>query len=818
MLELGIDVGLIDDIAAQLDLRAPNRDALEAIAIATALHFHHRRAEPPFEGVVDVATGVGKTYVMAAAMEYFAALGHRNFAIIAPGSTILNKTVRNFSQGDSKSLLRGMSIRPELITAESFDSPMIAVQMDDEATVKVYIFTVQSLIKPTTKQGRRTHEFREALGDAFYRRLASEDDLIVFADEHHTYYGPAFSKAIRDLKPYALIGLTATPHPKTPDSQIVFRYPLAAAIADRYVKTPVIVGRKDDRVDDRTKLADGARLLEIKSEALRKYVAENDLSPVNPVMLVVAQTIDEAERYADLLESDDFLDGRFRGRILTVHSDQSDTALEDLETIEDPRSPVRVIVSVGMLKEGWDVKNVYVIASMRASVSEILTEQTLGRGLRLPFGGYTGIEMLDTLEVVAHESYQALLNRAKVLKEEFVDSRTLIDREQERTDAILGTQEVRPTITIASEQDGVGEGNRPGISSAEETSQGGLTIASVEGRTKAVEGQLENLNKQIEAYPERPDLRIPVIKMTPIKAAFSLADVEPRVFEELGRRHAANPDRFLARTILSAKVIREGQRSVKLVTHSAADAVQASAEDIPLEASREKIRRAIASAEEVPARQAELGYLENLIDAYMKGLGEKAQLVLAAYPERAVATFRRLLRDEQRRFEAKPEFSETVGVTALRRTRLGRGETSRDLAGKFQRGVGYEGWKRSYFPQEWFDSNPEFQLARTLDDANEIAFWVRLVRNDLPILYTSGANHYNPDFVIVLKGGTYVLAEVKAESTVGSDQVQKKKEAAGRWTRRASTEMGGDWEYILVTERDIKECKGSWSTLRASTR
>jgi len=39
-----------------------------------------------------------------------------------------------------------------------------------------------------------------------------------------------------------------------------------------------------------------------------------------------------------------------------------------------------------MLKEGWDVRNVYVIASMRPNISEILTEQTLGRGMRLPFG------------------------------------------------------------------------------------------------------------------------------------------------------------------------------------------------------------------------------------------------------------------------------------------------------------------------------------------------------------------------------------------------------------------------------------------------
>jgi len=61
---------------------------------------------------------------------------------------------------------------------------------------------------------------------------------------------------------------------------------------------------------------------------------------------------------------------------------------------------------------------------MRSSVSEILTEQTLGRGMRLPFGAYTGIEILDTLEVVAHERYEELLKKAGVLNEAFVDYRT----------------------------------------------------------------------------------------------------------------------------------------------------------------------------------------------------------------------------------------------------------------------------------------------------------------------------------------------------------------------------------------------------------
>src|SRR6266705_2662911 len=134
-------------------------------------------------------------------------------------------------------------------------------------------------------------------------------------------------------------------------------------------------------------------LLRAKEDAITAYCRATEALPVHPVMLV-------------------------------VHSDSPDEALEELAKVEDPTSPVRVIISVGMLKEGWDVRNVYVVASIRASVSEILTEQTLGRGMRLPFGVYTGIEILDTLEVVAHERYEELLKKAGVLNEAFVDYRT----------------------------------------------------------------------------------------------------------------------------------------------------------------------------------------------------------------------------------------------------------------------------------------------------------------------------------------------------------------------------------------------------------
>jgi len=101
------DLDRIEAIAARLDLRQPNKEALESIVFEIGQHYDIDREPPPFEAVVDSATGVGKTYILASAIEYLAADGVRNFAIITPGRTILEKTVANFTPGHPRSLLGG---------------------------------------------------------------------------------------------------------------------------------------------------------------------------------------------------------------------------------------------------------------------------------------------------------------------------------------------------------------------------------------------------------------------------------------------------------------------------------------------------------------------------------------------------------------------------------------------------------------------------------------------------------------------------------------------------------------------------------------
>lgn len=82
--------------------------------------------------------------------------------------------------------------------------------------------------------------------------------------------------------------------------------------------------------------------------------------------------------------------------------------------MEHPDNRIEIVIHVNMLKEGWDVTNLYTIVPLRAADAPILVEQSIGRGLRLPYGGKrTGFADVDKLTVIAHENFEAVIARAK---------------------------------------------------------------------------------------------------------------------------------------------------------------------------------------------------------------------------------------------------------------------------------------------------------------------------------------------------------------------------------------------------------------------
>jgi type III restriction enzyme len=120
------------------------------------------------------------------------------------------------------------------------------------------------------------------------------------------------------------------------------------------------------------------------------------------------------------------------------------------------------------------------------------------------------------------------------------------------------------------------------------------------------------------------------------------------------------------------------------------------------------------------------------------------------------------------------------------------------------------------YVQDWFDSGPERDVANILDDAEEIAYWIRLQTGDLPILWHGSGREYNPDFIAVDTNDVHWIVEVKMNKEMVSAEVQSKREAAIRWSQHvnADSKVTDTWRYLLVSEDHVKTAKGSWTALR----
>jgi type III restriction enzyme len=118
----------------------------------------------------------------------------------------------------------------------------------------------------------------------------------------------------------------------------------------------------------------------------------------------------------ELIKSDDFFEGRYKDKVIQVDSSKTgaeeDQMIQDLLAVESTESPTEIVIHVNMLKEGWDVTNLYTIVPLRAANARILIEQSIGRGLRLPYGKRTGVAAVDRLSIIAHDKFQEIIDEA----------------------------------------------------------------------------------------------------------------------------------------------------------------------------------------------------------------------------------------------------------------------------------------------------------------------------------------------------------------------------------------------------------------------
>ncbi|KKW11188.1 MAG: Type III restriction protein res subunit [Parcubacteria group bacterium GW2011_GWA2_49_9] len=445
--------------------------------------------------VIKMATGSGKTKVMSLilAWAYFHKMYEkgsglaRNFLLITPNIIVLERIKTDFSdlrifredpvlpdngyegQNWQDDFQVTLHLQDEVRTISStgnifltnihrvFEGDVREASFDDENTSDYFLGN-----KPVTK----TNESRIDLGEI----VRDIDELVVINDEAHHIHDDklAWFRSIQDIhnkllqkgKKLALqIDVTATP--KHNDGRIFVQtisdYPLVEAIHQRVVKNPVLPDEAS-----RAKLIErqSALFTERYEDFIRLGVEEwrktyKELEPTGKKSILFVMTDDTAncDDVTDYLEKN-YSD--LKGAVLTIHTNKSGDISETVKgkdeeelrklreqanTIDSMESPFKVIVSVLMLKEGWDVRNVTTIVGLRAysAKSNILPEQTLGRGLRRMFLGKEGIN--EYVSVIGTPAFM-----------EFVDSIKTEGAEFEKRKMGVGSGPITPTVIEVDSQ------------------------------------------------------------------------------------------------------------------------------------------------------------------------------------------------------------------------------------------------------------------------------------------------------------------------------------------------------------------------------
>jgi type III restriction enzyme len=287
----------VNSIAGSLSLRTPQRRSLEildrvyqiakpgrgqdlgaALEVIGSEFPEVRDFERPFVNLCfALATGVGKTRLMGAFISYlYLEHGVRHFLVLAPNLTIYRKLIADFTPGHPKYVLQGvaeLAVQPPVVvTGDNWESG-VGVRAEAgsrpgqlfDAPVHINIFNSAKLVaRGSAKEMRRLRAVQETIGESYFDYLAGLDDLVILMDEAHRYRAEGAMEAIVELKPALGIELTATPQVEQGGKKdakgfanVVYRYTLADAMRDGYVKQPAVATKEGMQAADARKIAEG---------------------------------------------------------------------------------------------------------------------------------------------------------------------------------------------------------------------------------------------------------------------------------------------------------------------------------------------------------------------------------------------------------------------------------------------------------------------------------------------------------------------------------------------------------------------------------
>ena len=880
----------VNAIAGRLSLRPPQRRSLEMLdriteiapprkgIDAAALKAALEAIRSEFPSVTDferefpslcfaLATGVGKTRLMGAFISYLhLAHGINNFFVLAPNLTIYNKLIADFTPNTPKYVFKGIAEfatdAPALITGDNYEA-MAGSLFDTLLRCKINIFNI-SKINSEVRGGKspRIKRLSEYIGESYFDYLADLPDLVMLMDESHRYRASAGIRAINELKPILGLELTATPFVESARGAVAFKnviyhYPLGTAMADGFVKEPAVVTRKNFNPAgmsaeeiERLKLEDGIRLHESVKVDLETYARETDNPIVKPFLLVIARDTTHAGQLLQWIQSNAFFEGRYKDKVIQVDSSRTgaeeEEMIERLLKVEHTEEPTEIVIHVNMLKEGWDVTNLYTIVPLRAANARILIEQSIGRGLRLPYGKRTGVTTVDRLNIVAHDRFQEIIDAANqpdsairmqavVLDPDFLAQKTgtVVSQSQLATKLGLQPAQVTTSTTMAGtdvaplftkpEEQKVAQIAYEVIRKLENQPQ---TLPTVEhlkrpeiqaAIVKAVEEQRRPGQLELEGIGEKPDIAAVVAKTVALVTQQTISIPRIQVVPKGEVKSGFKPFRLKLEAMkypavsedLWVKYLRTGGTEVVALGRGGIDEARLEDyvvsglvdfndvsydvhADLLYDLATQTVRHLQSYLSEDETRKVLRCYQRDIARFIHAQMQEHYWEDVAGYDVKISKGFT----------ELKPSaytYSVQEPPADYRVSPSDKSNMAKYLFG---------GFSRCLYPVQKFDSDAERKLAVILE--RDAIKWFKPAKGQFQIFYRQGSDHleYQPDFIAETANTIYML-EPKASNQLDDPVVLAKQDAATKWCRNASEHAasygGKPWRYVLMPHDAVAE-------------
>lgn len=827
-----------------------------------------------------LATGIGKTRLMGACIAYLRyEKGIKNFFVMAPNLTIYNKLKNDLGNpSNPKYVFRGLDMfvnPPRIIDGDNYNEFRQGTFAVNDVVINVFnIAKLNSDSKGSSGNPARIKRLNEVLGESYFEYLQSLDDLCICMDESHHYHADKSFEVINELRPILGVEFTATPQvqkgtKKIDFKNVVYEYTLAHALNDgKYVKVPVVFTRKDFRPEeytpdqlDREKLNDGVRLHEETKSHLEIYARTYGKPIVKPFILVVAKDTDHSKKIKEYITSDDFFRGYYKDKVLEINSSQKgaekDENIEKLLSLEKPDNKIEIVIHVNMLKEGWDVTNLYTIVPLRASASDTLTEQTIGRGLRLPYGDRTGVEEVDRLSIVSHDKYEAIVNLANdpnslVRKVYYIDPADPDESDDQREtvempttyDTLTSQQSFTEQLAMSFVRESRGQYGTEQPRTQEQAVRVANFIASYASRS------VVELNKQVRSFDATKDPAAKdLVKKTVISETIrqfpemnlkrdDLDKVVQKAIDTCVQALTENVIPIPQAVVQPFTEVKQGFYPFKLDTssmnwHPSDDTMigtelQEGGRTFEYE-SDFRAREVVDTPENEIVRHIivkdDVDYRETADLLYSLVNDAKERFLTYLTEDETV----KVMRDRQKTIadiiyaQMKQHFfRDETQFRASEMRPFSRIETS--FGGKFRSDEIYDlranvpagevkhkifnGFKKACHTLYKFDSNTERIFAIVLENDKDVLKWMRPSPKQFNIYYgPGGMNRYEPDFVVETADKIYMI-ETKASNEMDSTVVKEKAAAALVYCKAVSEwnaeNDGKPWEYALISHDEVR--------------